>query len=155
MVEVEGPNHTVCYVNAAFAALLNKRREELMGQPFSSIVCNGEKCVELLDRVYKTGECETHSEPDEGTPAYWLYAMWPALDENAQPERVIIQLTKATHFRQNVAALNEALLLGGLRQHELRESAEQSNVNFQLEITEPASRTGTEVCPRRTAGQRR
>jgi signal transduction histidine kinase len=138
MVEVEGRNHVVCFVNSAFCDLLQKRRENLIGQPFESIVCNGRKCVELLDRVYETGEGKTHTEPDESdaAPAYWLYAMWPALNENEQPERVVIQLTKTTQFRQNAAAMNEALLLGGLRQHELREAAEKSNESLQAEIVE-------------------
>lgn len=138
MIEVEGPDHTVCFVNAAFCALLGKRREELIDRPFESVVCNSRKCVELLDKVYQTGEAETLAEPDasEPVPAYWLYAMWPALDENAQPERVVIQLTKATEFRQNAAAVNEALLLGAVRQHELREAAEKSNASLQAEIIE-------------------
>jgi len=138
MVEVDGPDHIVRFVNAAFCALLGKRRDELLGQRFENVVCNGRTCIELLDRVYETGEGETHVEPDlsDPTPAYWLYAIWPALDEKQQPERVVIQLTKATEFRQNSTALNEALLLGGLRQHELREAAERSNISLQAEIAE-------------------
>jgi signal transduction histidine kinase len=138
MVEVEGRSHTVCFVNSAFCRLLHRRREELLGRPFADIVSNGAKCIELLDRVYETGECETHAEPDEAnsTPAYWLYAMWPALDAKERPERVIIQVTKATQFRQNAAAMNEELLLGALRQHELRVAAEKSNVSLQMEIAE-------------------
>jgi signal transduction histidine kinase len=138
MVEVEGREHVVCFVNMAFCRLLGKRREELIGQRFQSIVFNGTRCVELLDRVYRTGEAETHAEIDgsDPVPDYWLYAMWPALDERRQAERVVIQLTKATGFRQNAVALNEALLLGGLRQHELRLAAEEANASLQAEIAE-------------------
>ena len=138
MIEVEGREHIVRFVNPAFCALVGKPREELVGQPFESLVCNDRKCVEVLDRVYETGAAETHAEPDamNAVPAYWLYAMWPALDEKEQAERVVIQLTKATNFRQNAAAMNEALLLGGLRQHELREAAEKANASLQAEIAE-------------------
>jgi signal transduction histidine kinase len=136
MVEVEGPEHVVCFVNAAFCELLGKTREELVGQRFSGLICNGPKCAELLDRVCATGQCETHASADDTTPAYWLYAMWPALDDRNQPERVIIQLTRATQFRQNAAALNEALLLSGLRQHDLRVAAEASNASLALENAE-------------------
>lgn len=138
MIEVEGRDHVVRFVNPAFCALLHKRREELIGQPFENIVCNGRKCVELLNHVYQTGEARTHAEPDDldPTPAYWLYAMWPALDEKDRPERVVIQLTKAPQFRQDAAAINEALLVSGVRQHELREAAEKSNVSLQAEIAE-------------------
>ena len=138
MVEVDGPEHTVRFVNAPFCALLGKSRGELVGQLFENIICSGRKCIELLNRVYETGAGGTHVEPDESdpTPAYWLYAMWPALNNQQQPERVVIQLTKATQFRQNVTDLNEQLLLGGLRQHELREAAENANVRLQGEIAE-------------------
>lgn len=138
MVEVNGPDHIVRFVNAPFCALMGKSREKLLGQRFEDIICSGRKCIELLDRVYETGAGETHVEPDESdsTPAYWLYAMWPVLDERQKPERVVIQLTKATEFRQNMTDLNEQLLLGGLRQHELREAAENANLRLQAEIAE-------------------
>lgn len=136
MMEVEGPEHLVCFVNAAFCRLLKKNAEELVGQPFEKVVHNGDKCVSLLDRVYETGEFETHIEADHTgpAPAYWLFAMWPTLGADERPERVVIQLTKAAHFHQNLAAMNEALLVAGLRQHELREEAEKANIRSQAEI---------------------
>lgn len=138
MIEVAGRHHVVRFVNAAFCTLLGKRRDELIGQRFEDIVHHGRKCVERLDRVYQTGVAETHAEPDESdpTPAFWLYAMWPALDEGARPERVVIQLTKTTRLRDDVTAMNEALLIGAVRQHELREAAEKSNLSLQAEIAE-------------------
>jgi signal transduction histidine kinase len=136
MLEVEGKNHVVCYVNAAFCHLLRKRRDELIGKPFAEIVVNGDKCVPLLDRVYKTGEFEAHSEPDEEEPAHWLFAMWPALNADQQPVRVIVQLTKSVRFRHDLAVMNEALLIGGLRQHGLRETAEKAIRQMELEIAE-------------------
>jgi signal transduction histidine kinase/ActR/RegA family two-component response regulator len=138
MVEVEGAAHIVCFVNPAFCRLLQKTPQELVGRPFGEIVCNGDRCVPLLDRVYETGEFETHVELDgsEANPAYWFFAMWPALGKDAQPERVVIQLTRSSHFHQNVAAMNEALMLSAVRQHELREAAERSNAQLQVEIAE-------------------
>lgn len=138
MVEVEGSLHVVCFVNAAFCRLLQKSRAELMGKPFGQIVRNGEKCTALLDRVYETGEFETHIDADHSAtnPTYWLYAMWPALGADEKPERVVIQLTKSAHYQQNVAAMNEALLISGLRQHELREEAEKSNERSRDEIAQ-------------------
>lgn len=138
MVEVEGIEHTVSFVNPAFCRLLHKTRDELMGKPFAQIVRNGDKCVPLLDRVYQTGESETHVEADhsEFARAYWLYAMWPALDADEKPERVVIQLTKTSHSRQTAAAINEALLIAGLHQHKLREEAERSSQQSQREVAE-------------------
>lgn len=138
MLEVEGPDHIVCSVNAAFCRLLKKARSELIGTPFSELVYKGANCVPLLDRIYQTGESETHAEPDQtGTdPAYWLYAMWPARDLRDRPVRVVIQLTKSVIFRQNIAEVNEALLVAGLRQLELRESAEEAKNQLVREIAE-------------------
>lgn len=138
MIEVEGPLHLVCFVNAAFCRLLGKTREEITGKPFGQFVRNGEKCVALLNRVYETGEFETHIDTDHSdtNPAYWLYAMWPALGIDKKPERVVIQLTRSAHHHLDIAAMNEALVISSLRQHELREEAEKSNARSQVEIVE-------------------
>jgi signal transduction histidine kinase len=48
-------------------------------------------------------------------------------------------LTKATTFWRNATAMNEALLIAGLHQHELTESAERLNDQLQREITERKS----------------
>ncbi|MEO6995019.1 MAG: PAS domain-containing protein, partial [Lacunisphaera sp.] len=138
MVEVEGPRHLVCFVNAAFCRLLGKNREEIIGQPFDRIVRNGEKCGVLLDRVYQTGEFETYFDTDHSTadPNSWLYAMWPTLGVDERPERVVIQMTKSAHHHQDVAAMNEVLLISGLREHELREEAEKLNKRARIEIAD-------------------
>jgi len=138
MVEVEGREHFVVFVNAAFCRLVQKDRQELLGLPFADIVTNGEKCVPQLDRVYETGEFQMHVEPDEtrSDPAYWVYALWPALDVESKPARVIIQLTRSVYFHHNGAAMSEALLISGLREHELRATAEKSNARLELEIAE-------------------
>lgn len=138
MVEVEGPDHLVCFVNPAFCRLLDRTQEELLGKPFADIVRQGDRCVPLLDRIYQTGEFETHVELDHSasTPAYWLYAMWPARGAGARPERVVIQLTKAADPNLTLPAMNEALLISGLRQHELRVAAEQANAKLAAEIAE-------------------
>jgi len=138
LVEVQGSAHFVSYVNSAFCTLMGKTRKELIGKPFAEIVHGGDECVPILDRVYQTGEAATHARPDESesNSAYWLYAMWPALDANERPAGVIIQMTKAVGFRQNVASINEALLISGLRQHELTDAAEKLNVQLKAEIAE-------------------
>src|SRR5579872_2577072 len=84
IVEVQGKAHFVSYVNSAFCALMGKKRRELIGKPFAEIVYGGDKCVPILDHVYETGEAATHAYEDESepNPAYWLFAMWPALDVN-------------------------------------------------------------------------
>ncbi len=141
MVEVHGPEHRVSCVNEAFCRLVGDEREHLLGRPFSDIVANGEICVPYLDRVYETGRFEARSTPEApGNPgSYWMYAMWPTLDEEAQPVGVIIQLSRSNQPLGDIAAMNEALLISALRQHELREAAEVANVHLKVEIAERES----------------
>lgn len=138
MIEVEGEKHVVCFVNPAFCRLLRKTREELIGQPFAAIVANGAACVSLLDRVARTGSGDATAESDraDSGPAYWLYADWPAANAGEPTQRVVIQLTKAAHSHQTVAAMNEALLVSALHQHELRYVAEKANARLEIEIVE-------------------
>ena len=137
-VEVEGAAHLICFANPAFCRFVGRTPEALLGKPLAEIVRDGDQCVPLLTRIYATGEGETHVVQDESAeePAYWLYAMWPAWDSTKVPERVVLQMTRATNANRNIAAMNEALIVGALRQHELREAAEQSNALLQVEITE-------------------
>jgi signal transduction histidine kinase len=138
IVEVQGGGHLVSYVNSAFCRLIGKTRGELIGMAFSGIVHGGDQCVPILDRVYRSGEAATHVLEDDSdpTPAYWLYAMWPALDANERPVGVIIQLAKAANFQQKGAEVNAALLIAGLRQHELAQESNTLNTLLRLEIAQ-------------------
>ncbi len=136
IVEVQGSTHVVCYVNSAFCSLVGKTRGELLGNSFAAIVPGGDKCVPVLDGIYHTGEAATHAQEDDSEPnsSYWLYAMWPVLDANKGPVGAIVQLTKTAHFRQNVTAINEQLVISAMRQHALTEAAQRSNDHLQAEI---------------------
>jgi signal transduction histidine kinase/ActR/RegA family two-component response regulator len=136
LVEVEGSEHVVIHVNSAFCTLLGQTRADLLGKPFCEIVPGANVCVPLLDHVYKTGQAVTQAVPDPESQTAWLYAMWPALDPDERPERVIIGLTKLSSFRQNVTDMNEALLIAGLRAQESTETAERLNVHLEAEIAE-------------------
>ncbi len=48
----------------------------------------------------------------------------------------MVQVIKASHFEENMRAMNEALLLGSLRQHELAEASELMNIQLRTEIAE-------------------
>jgi len=145
VVEVEGSTHVVSYVNSAFCSLMGKSRGDLVGKSFAEIIPRGDECLPLLTRVYQTGEALTHVQEDdsEADPAVWLYAMWPALDANERPVGLVIQLAKAAKLRHDVTAINEALLLAGLRQHEL-------NAHLRQEIVE---RKRVEEALRESEGQ--
>jgi len=135
MVAVEGTTHIVRHVNAAFARLVGKEREELLGRPFDEAVPEGDEngSLPLLDRVYRTGTPEilVEQEHRHTTPAvYWSYSVWAILGADERPVGVIIQVSDATEmavFRREAVAMNEQLLLSATRQHELTETAERAN----------------------------
>jgi PAS domain S-box-containing protein len=134
MVAVEGTTHIVRYLNAAFARLVGKEATELIGRPFAEAVPEGEenRCLALLDRVYRTGTPESlvEQEHSQTPPVYWSYSVWAVLGADERPVGVIIQVTDATemaNFRRQVIAMNEQLLFSATRQHELTENAERAN----------------------------
>jgi len=137
MAMVEGADHVVRHVNPAFRLLMDKPAEQLVGRPFRKILPESGKCVALLDRVFQTGKAESHTE-QEGSkphPIFWSYTMWP-VPAGKRPLVVIIQVTETAKFHEQTVAMNEALVLGSLRQQELTETAQASNVQLQKEITE-------------------
>jgi signal transduction histidine kinase len=134
---VAGASHILCYVNSAFCRLVSKRQDELIGQPFAEIMPE-DRCLPYLDKVYRTGEAETRTEPEhsEAQVVYWSYAMWPVLAAPGRPVGVMIQVTETARFHEQATAMNQELMLSGIRQHELTEVAEKLNTQLQLEITE-------------------
>jgi PAS domain-containing protein len=91
----------------------------------------------LLDRVYRTGQSESHTEQPRSKPdsMFWSYTMWPVLADK-RPVGVMIQVTETTQLHDKTVAMNEALVLGSLRQHELTEAADALNVQLQSEVAE-------------------
>lgn len=138
MIELEGEGHIVRYANPAFCRLVGKPGEALIGSPFAKTAQEGDGCLAALDRVYRTGEAETHAEPERPGPhpVYWSYAMWPVLGADQRPAGMMMQVTETTRFHQQAVAMNKALLLSSVRQHELTESAERLNGQLQAEIAD-------------------
>jgi two-component system, NtrC family, sensor kinase len=137
----EGARHIVCYVNPAFCSLAGRNKEELLGKPIAGILPEGDDGVLLLDRVYRTGKIEPNPEQEEANPQplYWSYEVWPLLaqpTEGDHPARLMIQASETTASDSRVTAMNEALLVSAVRQHELMEAAEALNANLQAEIKE-------------------
>src|SRR5580692_1140010 len=132
-----GPNHIIRYVNSAFCRLACKAKDELIGKPVIEVV-PWEGCFGLLNHVYSTGEVTVQTEP-EGTEAHsarWSYTLWPVRGAEDRPVGVMMQVTETTQFHQRAIAVNEQLLLSGVRQHELRETAESLNAQLKLEIAD-------------------
>lgn len=128
MAELEGADHIVRYVNPAFGRLVGKHREILIGHPFAAIVQNGDPCLAALHRVYHTAKSEIHTnlEPVDPHPPYWSYAIWPVLDAEERPMRVMMQVIETPLHHQQIREMNQELLLSSIRQHELTQEAIQS-----------------------------
>jgi PAS domain S-box-containing protein len=136
MAVVEGTTFNLRYANPEFCRLIGRKSEELIGNPFAEMVPEGEACLALLDRVFRTGEAETYTKPEPGEShaESWSYVMWPVLGGDERPLGVMIQVNETMTFCQKAVAMNQSLLLAGIRQHELTEAAEKQKVQLQLEI---------------------
>ncbi len=126
LIAVEGADHSVSYVNPAFTKLVRKAKEDLIGTPFNDTVPSGGECVLMLDRVFRTGEpaVYTRAEHSAPNPFFWSYVMWPLKDKLGRTLGIIVQITESSDSHQQYTSMNEALLLGALRQHELTQAAE-------------------------------
>lgn len=150
MVVAEGTRHVVRYVNDAFARLVGKERDELIGLPFAEAVPESAEngCLPLLDRVYRTGTPEVLAEqghrrtPTTPTTAtgrrdFWSYSVWAILGADQRPAGVMIQVTDVTEtasFREQVTAMNESLMVSATRQHELAAIEEKLNAALRTAI---------------------
>jgi signal transduction histidine kinase/CheY-like chemotaxis protein len=138
MAALEGPGHIIRYVNPAFSLLAGKRSEELIGNPFREVVPADDECLSLLARVYRTAQSETYIEEHSAAPHrfYRSCAMWPILAAGGRPVGVILQVTETTVARERTVAMNQALMVGAVRQHELTEAAVTLNAQLEAEIAE-------------------
>src|SRR5665213_883169 len=136
MAGLGGPVHTLRYVNLAFCLLTGKSKDELIGTAFCGVTPGMNECMLLLDRVAKTGLADSHTghEITVTHPLYWSYAMWPLLGADHCHLGIMIQVTEAAKFHDDAVAMNQALLLGSVRQHELTEAADLLNVQLQAAI---------------------
>ena len=143
MVAVEGATHVVSYLNPAFARLVQREGKDLIGRPFAAAVPEGDGngCLALLDRVFRTGNPENLSEQEhrqtQPRPVYWSYAVWAILGENERPAGVMIQVTDSTEtavFRRQAMEMNEVLLVSATRQHELAAAAESLSARLQAGV---------------------
>jgi len=131
-----GPGHTLRYVNLAFSLLTGKSKDELIGTPFCGITPGTNECMLLLDRVVKTGLADSYTEQERAGihPLYWSYTMWPLLSADHIHLGIMVLVTEAAEVHHDAVAMNQALLLGSIRQHELTEASNLLNVQLQAAI---------------------
>ena len=135
---VSGTNHAIRYVNEPFCRLVGKTAEALSGELFANAVPAGEECLALLARVFKTGLAEIHTGQEDTAAAllYWSYVMWPVLSSAGVNVGIMIQVTETAEVHTQAMAMNQALMIGSVRQHELTEAAEAANDRLEVEIAQ-------------------
>lgn len=140
MAMVQGARHLVRDANPAFCLLVKKSRDQLLGRPFAECGPAAAATRAMLERVSRTGKPESLAElqpaaPPLHIPLNWTYAMWALPSAKNQPAEVVMQVTETVRFDSQAVAMNEALMISAVRQHELAEVAEASNTQLQVEIT--------------------
>ena len=141
MAAAGGKNHIVVYVNPAFCNLVGKKKEDLIGHPFSETGQKTDNCIVTMDRVYRTGKAETCEEQGiSGSPIrHRFHAVWAIPGHDGRPAGIIIQLTGSVRLsiiNQQLAAMNQQLMVSAVRQHEMLEEKERLNSALQVEIAE-------------------
>src|SRR5665213_380314 len=133
---VDGTGHIIRYVNSAFCLLAGKHKKDLIGCPFSSILLIEDDCLPMLARVYRSGKPEAHIGQDGSVqhPFFWSYTISPVLGANDRPIGIFIRVSEATPIHRDAVAMNQALLISSLRQHELTEAADTLNVQLHEQI---------------------
>ncbi len=127
MAAVEGANHVVSYVNAAFCRLMNLSAASFIGKPCSEVLAVSVEWLKALDRVFHTSQTESHSEPERAGQSGLFHAatLWPLMS-SGRPVGVMIQVTDTVSGHGQIVAMNEALILGAVRQNELTEEADHA-----------------------------
>jgi diguanylate cyclase (GGDEF)-like protein/PAS domain S-box-containing protein len=127
MAEVEGAEHILRYVNPAFCLLTGKPKEKLMGRPFSDVAPAEEECLNSLNLIYAGGQAITHIESEHSAfdPMYRSYSMWPVPARDNKPSGIILLVTEAMSLHREAVAMNQALMMGSVRQHELTEESQK------------------------------
>ena len=137
MLAVAGVGDIIQYANPAFCILAGQVQETLIGRTFRDAIPAGHDCLALLDRVHRTTQAETHIGDERSSDSlYWSYAMWPAVTPDGEIMGILIQVTESTAAHQRTAAMNQALIISSLRQHELNEKAEALNVQLHAEVVD-------------------
>ena len=134
MVTLEGATRIVRYGNPAFCRMMGLPPEAIVGRPFDELLPEKDHCVTLIAHVFRTKKpaSYTEQEPDKPHPVFWSYTIWPVTDEGLVG--VMIQVTETAKVHGDTVAMNEALLLGSIRQHELTEAAETLNAQLRAEM---------------------
>lgn len=161
MAQLEGPSHVLRAVNQGFCDLLNKKQEDLIGRPFADLVPPEDVRAVLLEQVRRSGEpgsCISRSDKGSGD-VHRSYSCWPLSAADGVPTDLMLQVAESDTLNERSAAINEALLISSVQQHELTgiadlrikslrgELAESEQVSALLQASELQLRTMADSIP--------
>jgi len=137
MATVDGASQMVRYVNAAFCNLMDEDEEDLVGKRLRELLPDQDECVTLAERVFRTGRPESHMEEENSKPhpVFWSYTIWPVMADERRVG-VVILVTETAQTHETTLAINEALVISSVRQHELAEAALSLNAQLLGEISQ-------------------
>ena len=135
---VEGPTHIVRYANPAFCRLLQLPPDAVAGLELASCLPHCEECAALLHRVARSGRAQSYTEIRTSSPAEicWSYSAWPVVSDAETASQIMVQVSETSEFRQQLTAMNEALMVSAVRQHELADVADNLAVQMRSEISD-------------------
>ncbi len=137
MAMVEGVDQVLRHVNPAFCRLVGEAEGTLLGTSIAACLPHSDGCLSILARVNRTGEPESHTEQRTAErQLVWSYSVWPVLPEGERPLGAMILITETSEFHQQATAMNQALMVSAVRQHELAEAADILAVQMSNEIAE-------------------
>ena len=136
MATLEGATRIIRYGNSAFCRLVNRPLKKFVGRSIDDLLPARDKCVTLINRVYRTKRPEsyTEQEPSKPHPIFWSYTIWPVEADHGLVN-LMIQVTETAAVHDSTIAMNEALILGSVRQHQLTEDAERLSERLQAELS--------------------
>jgi signal transduction histidine kinase len=133
----EGATGILRYANPAFCRLVGRSRQGAIGSLFFTMAPDGDQLRDIFTRVHQTKQPVAHVGNEQGgaPDRHWSYAMWPVFSDKAAPcDDIIIQVTATTPLHHQVTAMNQALMVRSVRQHELAEAANILNEQLQVEM---------------------
>ena len=127
-----GRDHIVRQANPAFGELMHLPPGNFLNRPISETLRDQRECLEALKRVRLTGNPENLHTPHflKAPPHCLQYTLWKAGAE------IVMQVKECEEPHPQMVAVNEALVLGSLRQHELTEAADTLNAELRIQIDE-------------------
>jgi PAS domain-containing protein len=82
VTELAGESHVVRYANSVFCRLIDKSRDEIIGRSIDELLPPGEKCVALLDQVFRTGIPEIYISDEQAPhPLLFSFSLWPVITD--------------------------------------------------------------------------